>query len=204
LGRRISVRRLGNHMPERTIDVGGQAYEIQVYCLAESFWLAVGDFFGAAQNTGKHCAKSRNGLAQSCRARAHLREHQRREITRGNHANHPIAAQTKKDRCVYGTGSGPSYVQPSGPTFGTSTAREGKRRKASAPALCCRSHLRRLVGHPFVVSGVKFASGHKRTLAAGHALFESPTSRRRASRNPPGLGFLDPGARQQSSPQVSA
>ena len=26
-------------MPERTIDIGGKAYEIQVYCLAEPLWL---------------------------------------------------------------------------------------------------------------------------------------------------------------------
>ena len=29
-------------MPERTIDVRGQAYEVQVYCVAKSFWIAAG------------------------------------------------------------------------------------------------------------------------------------------------------------------
>jgi hypothetical protein len=38
-------------MPEPTIDVAGQAYEIQVYRLAEGFWLAIGDYLGEQLRT---------------------------------------------------------------------------------------------------------------------------------------------------------
>ena len=38
-------------MPERTIDVRGQAYEIQVYCLAKKFWIAAGEYLGEQLRT---------------------------------------------------------------------------------------------------------------------------------------------------------
>ena len=38
-------------MPERTIDIGGQAYEIQVYCLAKKFWIAAGEHLGEQLRT---------------------------------------------------------------------------------------------------------------------------------------------------------
>jgi len=38
-------------MPERTIDIGGKAYVIQVYCLAERFWIAAGGYLGEQLRT---------------------------------------------------------------------------------------------------------------------------------------------------------
>ena len=38
-------------MPERTIDICGRAYEIQVYCLAKRFWVAVGEYLGEQLRT---------------------------------------------------------------------------------------------------------------------------------------------------------
>ena len=40
-----------NHMPERTIDVCGEACKIQVYCLAKRFWVAVGEYLGEQLRT---------------------------------------------------------------------------------------------------------------------------------------------------------
>ena len=52
LGRKIPLVTWGiDHMPERTIDVCGQAYKIQVYCLAKRFWIAVGDYLGEQLRT---------------------------------------------------------------------------------------------------------------------------------------------------------
>jgi hypothetical protein len=38
-------------MPERVIDVGGQACRIQVYRLARSIWVAVGEYLGEQLRT---------------------------------------------------------------------------------------------------------------------------------------------------------
>ena len=38
-------------MPGRTIDVRGQAYEIQVYCAGKRFWIAAGEYLGEQLRT---------------------------------------------------------------------------------------------------------------------------------------------------------